>query len=166
MKRVLVIGYGNVDREDDGIGWHVLETLSDHFGSPVMALDGGAFEHNHNPQLVFVLQLTPEMAESCAEYDFVCFVDAHTGAYGEEMRIAPIQAGVSSLPVYPPPYPGKLFGAGPKTIRPRPDRADGLGPGLRIWLPGRPVGADYPLMQIAVDQINQRLEQIDDKCHL
>ena len=35
MQKILVIGYGNVDREDDGVGWHVLETLSDHFGSPV-----------------------------------------------------------------------------------------------------------------------------------
>ena len=98
MPKILVIGYGNPDREDDGVGWHVLQRLSDHFGSPVMALDGGAFEQEHNPQLVFVLQLTPEMAESVAEYDFVCFVDAHTGAYAEDVRLAPLKPGYQASP--------------------------------------------------------------------
>ena len=98
MQKILVIGYGNVDREDDGVGWHVLEKLSDHFGNPVMTLDGGTFDQTHNPQLVFVLQLTPEMAESLAKYDYVCFVDAHTGAYEEEVRLTAIEPGYQSSP--------------------------------------------------------------------
>lgn len=98
MQKILVIGYGNPDREDDGVGWHVLQKLSDHFGQPVMALDGGVFEPSHNPQLIFVLQLTPEMAESVAEYDFVCFVDAHTGAYADDVRLAPLKPGYQASP--------------------------------------------------------------------
>jgi hydrogenase maturation protease len=98
MTNVLVIGYGNPDREDDGVGWHVLQKLSDHFGSPVLASDGGIFEADHNPQLIFVLQLTPEMAESVAEYDYVCFVDAHTGAYADDVRLTPIKPGYQPSP--------------------------------------------------------------------
>jgi hydrogenase maturation protease len=98
MTNVLIIGYGNPDREDDGVGWHVLQKLSDHLGQPVLALDGGVFEPSHNPQLIFVLQLTPEMAESVAEYDFVCFVDAHTGAFADDVRLAPIRPGYQPSP--------------------------------------------------------------------
>ena len=98
MQKILVIGYGNPDREDDGVGWHVLQKLSEHFRSPVIALDGGTFEPAYNPQLVFVLQLTPEMAESVAEYDFACFVDAHTGAYAEEVRLASIKPSYETAP--------------------------------------------------------------------
>ncbi len=99
MTKILAVGYGNPDREDDGIGWHVLQKLSSHFGSPVMALDGGTFEQTHNPQLVFVLQLTPDLAEPLAEYDFICFVDAHTGAYAEEVRVAPLEPGYQTSPL-------------------------------------------------------------------
>jgi len=31
------------------------------------------------PDLIFVLQLTPELAETIAQYKRVCFMDAHTG---------------------------------------------------------------------------------------
>lgn len=98
MQNTLIIGYGNVDREDDGVGWHVLQKLAAHFDAPVEMLDGGTFDQSHQPQLVFVLQLTPEMAESFAEYDRICFVDAHTGAYEEEVRVAPVRPGYQSSP--------------------------------------------------------------------
>ena len=98
MQKTLVIGYGNVDREDDGVAWHVLQKLSVHFGKPVELLDGGTFEQLHNPQLVFGLQLTPEMAESFAGYEHVCFVDAHTGAFEEEVRLAAVDPTYQSSP--------------------------------------------------------------------
>ena len=98
MNRTLVIGYGNPDREDDGVAWHVLQALSNRYGCPVLETDGGVFDQARNPQLVFTLQLTPEMAESIAEYDRVCFVDAHTGAYAEEVRAEPAQPGFQASP--------------------------------------------------------------------
>jgi hydrogenase maturation protease len=98
MEKILVIGYGNVDREDDGVAWHVLQKLSSYFGKPVELLDGGAFEQLHNPQLAFGLQLTPEMAEAFAEYERVCFVDAHTGAFAEEVRLAAVDPTYQSSP--------------------------------------------------------------------
>lgn len=99
MPSILVVGYGNSDREDDGVAWHVLQALATHFDTPISALDGGEFELSaHNPHLVFVLQLTPEMAESLAKCDLVCFVDAHTGAYSEDVRVAPIEPGYQISP--------------------------------------------------------------------
>ncbi len=35
----------------------------------------------------FYLQLTPEMAEEISAYEYVCFLDAHTGAIPEPVRI-------------------------------------------------------------------------------
>ena len=98
MTNVLVIGYGNPDREDDGVAWHVLKALSDHFGSPIEETDGGVFDQTHQPQLIFALQLTPEMAESVAGYDRVCFVDAHTGAYAQEVRAVPVEPAYQTSP--------------------------------------------------------------------
>jgi hydrogenase maturation protease len=160
MQKILVIGYGNVDREDDGVGWHVLEKLSDHFGSPVMALDGGTFEQEHNPQLVFVLQLTPEMAESFAEYEFICFVDAHTGTYEEEVRIAPIEPGYQTSPFTHHLTPEscldlaqKLYGHAPAGLM---VSIRGYEFGYRAGLSARTA----PLMERAVAQIIDRLEQL------
>jgi hydrogenase maturation protease len=98
MQKRLIIGYGNPDREDDGVAWHILQTLATHFNSSVLMSDGGTFEQTDNPQLVFTLQLTPEMAESLTEYDFVCFVDAHTGAYAEAVRVASLESGYQTSP--------------------------------------------------------------------
>lgn len=98
MQKILVIGYGNPDREDDGVAWHILQKLSVRFDTPVEMLDGGTFDQLCNPQLVFVLQLSPEMAESLAGYERVCFVDAHTGAFEEEIRVAPVRPDYQSSP--------------------------------------------------------------------
>ncbi len=92
MPSTLVIGYGNPNREDDGVAWHILQKLATHYNHPISILDGAEFDQlTHHPHLVFVLHLTPEMAEPLAQFDFVCFVDAHTGAYSEEVRLAPIE---------------------------------------------------------------------------
>ncbi len=87
MKRILIIGYGNPNREDDGVAWHILEKLAAHFDVPLSpALAADEFEPDRYPHLVFELQLFPEMAETMAQYDAVCFVDAHTGAFEEDVR--------------------------------------------------------------------------------
>ncbi|MBI4661462.1 MAG: hydrogenase maturation protease [Verrucomicrobia bacterium] len=60
--RVLVVGYGNRSRRDDGVGWFVIDALS------ALGLPG--------VDLVAVPQLEVELAESLAAYDAVIFVDA------------------------------------------------------------------------------------------
>ena len=99
MNKTLIIGYGNPNREDDGVAWHILQKLATHFNVPLVSIVASdEFDPAHYPHLVFELQLTPEMSEAMAEYDFVCFVDAHTGAYEEEVRVAPITPAYQMSP--------------------------------------------------------------------
>lgn len=99
MVKVLIIGYGNRDREDDGVAWHILQGVAKHLGRPAPDLEtGGLDQLGQSPDLLFVLQLTPEISELIADYDFVCFVDAHTGAYPEDLRFDIINAGYHTSP--------------------------------------------------------------------
>jgi hydrogenase maturation protease len=66
---VLVIGYGNALRSDDGFGWHAAARLAD---DPRMA--GATVLQRH--------QLTPELALDVSRASFVVFVDASTGPAG------------------------------------------------------------------------------------
>lgn len=101
MDKLLVIGYGNPDREDDGVAWYVLHALANHFQVPVLS-PGDVEPDNQDsfpyPHLIFSLQLMPEMAEMFTRYQAVCFVDAHTGIYEEELRIAPLEPGYQTSP--------------------------------------------------------------------
>ena len=63
---VLVIGYGNVLRSDDGVGWHVADRLAD--DSRVL---GSTLLHVH--------QLTPELALDVSRASLVVLVDAQHG---------------------------------------------------------------------------------------
>jgi hydrogenase maturation protease len=103
----LIIGYGNPDREDDGVAWHILKQLAIQFkrGNPAALLQsiadidlGELEQHDDRPDLMGELQLMPEIAEVLVGYDRVCFVDAHTGAYANDVNVAPIQAQFQSSP--------------------------------------------------------------------
>jgi hydrogenase maturation protease len=95
----IIIGYGNPDREDDGVAWHILAALSTRMGEPVPDLYGDGFEPKGEPvDFMFRLQLMPELAETIAEYDRVCFVDAHTGAVPDEVHTTEISAEFQASP--------------------------------------------------------------------
>ena len=85
-KHTLIIGYGNADRQDDGVGWHVIKILAEKLGYAISE-DPGSFVEikDETADLLFSLQLYPEMAEIIAQYDRVCFVDAHTANISEEI---------------------------------------------------------------------------------
>ena len=83
-----------MDRGDDGLGYYVVNEVSrrlahadlEPYGyEPVMLTPeiGGLFQR----------QLVPEMAEMLADFDRVIFVDAHTGAYDEELRVTRVEPG-------------------------------------------------------------------------
>ncbi len=94
MSKALIIGYGNPDREDDGVAWHVLERLAERLERPDPVQAAESLEGADGaPDLLCLLQLDPDLAETVAAYDRVCFVDAHTGAYAEDVRVEEI-AGV------------------------------------------------------------------------
>jgi hydrogenase maturation protease len=59
---VLVIGYGNPLRADDGAGWHAAHALAD--------------DVRHGVRTMAVHQLTPELAAAIAESAGVVFIDA------------------------------------------------------------------------------------------
>jgi hydrogenase maturation protease len=87
LKNTLIIGYGNPDRQDDGVAWHVLcetakamgMTPPDNLNEPFTTLPG-------KPEFLFLMQLVPELGEQISHFDRVCFVDAHTGEITEEVR--------------------------------------------------------------------------------
>jgi len=82
----LVIGYGNPDRQDDGVGWHILKNLAEQLGYQVPDDPGASIEiFDSKVDLLYILQIYPELAETISQYDRVCFVDAHTSDITEEI---------------------------------------------------------------------------------
>jgi len=82
----LIIGYGNADRQDDGVGWHVLKNLAARLGEAVPDDPGSSIEITSEcVDLTFILQIFPELAETISHYGHVCFVDAHTAQIAEEI---------------------------------------------------------------------------------
>jgi Ni,Fe-hydrogenase maturation factor len=88
MDKILIVGYGNLDREDDGLAWHVLAGLAARLGRSIPDdPDEGFQPAGEYPHLYFTLQLTPEMSEMLSEYDRVCLVDAHTGTIKDDLNV-------------------------------------------------------------------------------
>ncbi len=84
--RTLIIGYGNPSRRDDGVGLAVVNELRRRLG--VCGLDETAdgFDDLGGPlDTLFLQQLTPELAETLAQYDRVVFVDAHLAQTGDDL---------------------------------------------------------------------------------
>ena len=98
MKKILLLGYGNPDREDDGVAWHILRALAVRMGLPAPDSYEDDFPENPHVDFAFYLQLTPEMAEDISGYEHVCFVDAHTGNIPEEVRIIDVESDFQKSP--------------------------------------------------------------------
>jgi hydrogenase maturation protease len=60
--KILIIGYGNDSRNDDGVGWRVIDQL--------------AQKDMRGVELLTLHQLEVDLAETIREYDVVIFVDA------------------------------------------------------------------------------------------
>jgi Ni,Fe-hydrogenase maturation factor len=77
---ILILGYGNPDRQDDGVAWHVLKDIILQLGLPApKSPDDLIPSYKDRVHFQFMLQLVPEAAELISQFDSVCFVDAHTG---------------------------------------------------------------------------------------
>ena len=98
MNKFLLLGYGNPDREDDGVAWHILRALTVKLGMPAPDSYEGEFPQSAQIDFEFHLQLTPEMAEDVAAYDNVCFVDAHTGNIPQEVRLIDVESDFQRSP--------------------------------------------------------------------
>ena len=62
MARIVVLGYGNPLRGDDGVGWRVAEAVAERWAEQLVVRTGH--------------QLVPEWAADLRHADFVYFVDA------------------------------------------------------------------------------------------
>jgi len=98
-KPTLIIGYGNPDRQDDGVAWHVLAGISQKLGRKLPAAWEDPFEIDQAyPHLIFQLQLNPEIAETLSAYSNICFVDAHTGNIPNDIQFGEISSGFQTSP--------------------------------------------------------------------
>ncbi len=78
MLRTLVIGFGNIDRADDGVAFFVVNALRRRLGQRALNEDEtGLEEMGAEIDSVFLSQLTPELLEPLTGYRQVIFVDAH-----------------------------------------------------------------------------------------
>jgi hydrogenase maturation protease len=98
LNQILLLGYGNPDRQDDGVAWHVLHALGQRLNLPVPDSYEDEFPLNDRIDFTFYLQLTPEMAEDLAHYERVCFVDAHTGNIAEEIKFQAVEGEFQHSP--------------------------------------------------------------------
>jgi len=96
---LLVIGYGNLDRQDDGVAWHVLAKTAKNLGIDFPVEPGESVcADDGRVEFIFQLQLTPELAETIAARKAVFFVDAHTGNIPVDMQLIQISAGFQKSP--------------------------------------------------------------------
>jgi hydrogenase maturation protease len=97
--QVLILGYGNVDRQDDGVAWHVLALTAKrlHLAFP-SSPEEEIRPFPQGPDFLFVLQLMPEHAETISQYRRVCFVDAHTGRVPREIEAEGVVAEFQNSP--------------------------------------------------------------------
>lgn len=79
--QILVIGYGNTLRSDDGVGQTVAEIVK-------------AWKLPH-VQVMPVHQLTPELAEPLANADLAIFVDAYPADGKPEVQVCPLEPASS-----------------------------------------------------------------------
>jgi hydrogenase maturation protease len=87
VKKTLVIGFGNVYRRDDGVGFVVVNALREKLGRPLLDVeDDGYDDLGHEVDTLLLHQLVPDLAETVAAYDLVIFVDAHVGTIPDPIR--------------------------------------------------------------------------------
>ena len=99
MNKWIILGYGNPDRGDDGVAWHLLNELlvsegienAELFASDITDLNGKA-------DIWFNFQLLPEISELVAKYDRALFIDAHTGDIEEEINFQKMEPDFKHSP--------------------------------------------------------------------
>jgi hydrogenase maturation protease len=98
LQKLLILGYGNPDREDDGVAWHILRALTIKLGLVPPESYEEEFPEFPGMDFAFYLQLTPEMAEEVSAYEYVCFIDAHTGNIPESVRLIEVESEFQNSP--------------------------------------------------------------------
>jgi len=99
VKRTLVAGFGNLDRADDGVAFHVVNAFRRRLGQVTLDEDNtGLEELGGLVDSVFIGQLVPEMIDLLDGYDQVIFVDAHIDPGLNDLHcsvVSPDEAGLT-----------------------------------------------------------------------
>lgn len=111
---IVIIGYGNPLRGDDGLGWHVAWNL-------LTTLEAGEWGNGEQVRVLPRHQLTPELAEPLSQARLAVFVDARVGEPAgaivrEEISPRPPAPGAFSHHFDPPAllaWAQWLYGAAP-----------------------------------------------------
>jgi len=102
MKKLIVLGYGNPDRGDDGVAYYLLEKLITFFSQYEKDLvdfhETGFATLNPNIDLWYNLQLIPEISQELANYRNAIFLDAHTAEIPENILVQEIKPAYKSSP--------------------------------------------------------------------
>jgi hydrogenase maturation protease len=100
VKTTLLLGYGNIDRQDDGVAWHILRRVAQRLGRSLPEFPDEEFiPGTQPPDYLFTLQLSPELTETLIAYQRVCFVDAHTGNVPEDVHHEPVVSQFQASPL-------------------------------------------------------------------
>jgi hydrogenase maturation protease len=99
IKRTLLVGFGNLDRADDGVAFHVVNALRHRLGQAALDENStGLDELGNMVDSVFIGQLIPEMIDLLDGYDRIIFVDAHVDPTLDELyceTVSPEEAGLT-----------------------------------------------------------------------
>lgn len=123
LKKLLLLGYGNPDREDDGVAWHILRAITLKLGLSAPESYEDEFPESDWIDFAFHLQLTPEMAEDISMYANVCFIDAHTGNIPESVRLIDVESEFQHSPFTHHLTPQSLMSMCETLYRKKPDAA-------------------------------------------
>lgn len=97
---ILILGFGNPDRQDDGVAWHVLRELMLSYGLPKPeTLDIDDFLPDKSVHFQFQLQLLPEIADELNNYKRAIFIDAHTGAVPLNVNVSELKPEFQNSPL-------------------------------------------------------------------
>ncbi len=111
MARILIVGYGNPLRSDDGLGWRAAEELSRSL--PLAQVEA---------EVVIRQQLTPELADNLTRADVVFFIDAARRGQPGELACEPVTPQPSTIHTHQCSPAGllalaqQLYGASPQAF--------------------------------------------------
>ena len=122
-RTLLLIGYGNTSRRDDGVAADILEGLLARLGMGAEAIGGeDDIDASAGLKVLFLHQLGPELAELAAQYATVVFIDAHVEGSGwEPLSWQPVSPEVEAGMIGHHLKPGVVVALAEKLFGRRPD---------------------------------------------
>ncbi len=91
MLHSLIIGFGNLDRLDDGVAFYVVNALRQRLGQNPLDEDcSDGCQADGRVDSIFIRQLVPELTGVARRYDRLIFVDAHLNCWPQKIKRARI----------------------------------------------------------------------------